>query len=253
MPSNGGKILVPSLVGGLLLLVACGGPSQERHASTSPLRSASATDRPEPEATEGISQPRTDDGPSNPRELPDGVAATYYADMAELAEIMRLSDPPSVTPIRAVTRDEIDQVKADCLTEQGFPAEVEDSGGISYEVPSGQQGSARIASYTCSGQYPLRERYSQTLSEEQLQVYYDWIVEETIPCMQDLGYPTPEPPTLETFMAEYAKSNALFFPDGDLDPGSIADDMHTVLEHCEVMPPDKELYGQSKISGSSQL
>lgn len=245
MPSNDGKLLVPSLVVGLLLLVACGGSSQERPTSTSPLRSASATDRPEFEATEGIGQPRTDDVPSNPRELPDGVAATYYADMAELAELMRISDPPSVTPIRAVTRDEIDQVKADCLTGQGFPAKVENSGGISYEVPPGQQESARMASYVCSGHYPLHERYSQTLSEEQLRVYYNWIVEETIPCMQNLGYPTPEPPTLETFMAEYLESNALFFPDGNLDPGSIADDMHTVIEHCEVMPPDEELYGQS--------
>lgn len=51
------------------------------------------------------------------------------------------------------------------------------------------------------------------------------------------------PPTLETSVAAYEARGELFFPDTELDPSTIAGDMMTIMEQCEVMPPDEEFYG----------
>ncbi len=176
--------------------------------------------------------------------LPPGVPATYYADMAEWAEIINLDDPPSVEPVRAVGKDEIDQVMVDCLVEFGVDARLEPSGGFSVHSSDREQGEANERlEFICMGRYPLHERYQQSFASEQLEVYYEWMVEETIPCMQSLGYPTPTPPSKETFVAAYEARGELFFPDTELDPSTMAGDMVTIMEQCEVMPPDEELYG----------
>lgn len=156
---------------------------------------------------------------------------------------MNLADPPSVTPIRAVERDEFDQVQVDCLTEQGVDAHLEPSGGFSYQSGAGQEDATKVAHFTCLGRYPMHERYGRQFTPGQLETFYAWMVEETIPCMQSLGYPTPVPPTKETFVAAYEARGELFFPDTELDPATIAGDMVTIMEQCEVMPPDEELYG----------
>lgn len=175
--------------------------------------------------------------------LPPGVPATYHADMAYQAESMNLTDPPAVTPIRAVDQDEFDQVQVDCLMEHGVDAQLEPSGGFSYESGLGQEDATNLAHYTCLGRYPMHERYGQQFTPEQLEIYYAWMVEKTIPCMESLGYPTPVPPTKETFVANYEARGELFFPDTELDPSTIAGDMMTIMEQCEVMPPDDEFYG----------
>lgn len=179
-----------------------------------------------------------------PGALPPGVPATYYADMAYHAEVLKLSEPPDVKPIRAVDRVEFDQVQVDCLVEHGVDAQVEPSGGLSYGVAAGQpEEPVNLASYICLARYPMHERYSQQFTADQLETYYAWMVEETIPCMESLGYPTPTPPSKETFVAAYEARGELFFPDTELDPSTIAGDMMKIMEQCEVMPPDEELYG----------
>lgn len=176
--------------------------------------------------------------------LPPGVPATYYADMAEWAEIITLNDPPTVHPLRAVDQDEYDRVQVDCLVEFGVDARLEPSGGFSVHSGDREQGEANERlEFICLGRYPLHERYQQRFALEQLEVYYAWMVEETIPCMESLGYPTPVPPTKETFVANYEARGELFFPDTELDPSTIAGDMVTIMEQCDVMPPDEALYG----------
>lgn len=186
----------------------------------------------------------TDEEAVTSRSLPPGVPATYYADMAEWAEVINLDDPPPVHPLRAVDKDEFDRVQVDCLVEFGVDARLEPSGGFSVHSIDAAQGEANERlEFICLGMYPLHERYQQQLASEQLEVYYTWMVEETIPCIESLGYPTPTPPSMETFLATYEASGKLFFPDTELDPATIAADMVTIMGQCEVMPPDEKLYG----------
>ncbi|WP_162801956.1 hypothetical protein [Ornithinimicrobium murale] len=163
--------------------------------------------------------------------------------MAELAADAGITDPPRIAPKRAVTPQEIDQIMADCMTDHGFPAVVKDGGGWGYEVPAGQSDAAALVSYSCKALYPMAAEFVTPLSADQLRVYYDWLVEETIPCMQSLGYPTPEPPTFETYAANYEASQALFFADAALDPAEVGGAMPDILSNCQALPPDDLLYG----------
>lgn len=130
------------------------------------------------------------------------------------------------------------------MVEFGVDARLEANGGFSIHASDLEQDEANERlGFICMGRYPLHERYHQQLATEQLEIYYAWMVEETIPCMQSLGYRTPEPPTMETFVANYEARGELFFPDTELDPSTIAGDMMKIMKQCEVMPPDEELYG----------
>lgn len=181
--------------------------------------------------------------PTDAPSLPPGVPDTYYADLAKLAAGIGLVNPPPVAPIRAVSRQEIDQVMADCMTNEGFPTEVQESGGWAYDVPQGQREAANLASYVCQARYPLAAKFVAPLTIGQLRIYYDWQVEETMPCMDSLDYPTPEPPTFETYVANHEVNQAVFFADGALDSATIGEAMSDIMDKCQVVPPDDLLYG----------
>lgn len=125
-----------------------------------------------------------------------------------------------------------------CLTEAGFPVTVGELGDVGMDVASPDQMSAYDrAMYVCMAQYPVESRYAEALTDDQLQIYYDWVLENPVACMRERGHPVAEPPTLPTFIANYRSSGELnFFADG-LPAGQEGDIMSDVLEHCETELP----------------
>lgn len=224
------------VVGGFVLLVLGGCSSSEDDQSEAKASAA-------PRHTESLADPGNADDVDRP-DAATSVPDEHREDMAELARGLGITDPPDVDPVRAITREEQPFVMADCLTQAGFPSEADPSDGSwGTRANQDQLEAMRLAEFTCLGQYPLMERYTATWDEEQLTVQYDWLRDEVLPCMQDLGYPTPVMPTQEVFVAMYAEQGRLWFPDGELDRDTIAADMGRVMEECEVFPPDEVLYG----------
>lgn len=123
--------------------------------------------------------------------------------MADAAEAHSLAqeDLPEVELVRYVTRSENLDVLAECMTDQGFPPAAS-QGGLLWEVPPEQEYDLGIAQYVCTGRYPIDPRLIQPLDRAQLEIAYDWLVEETIPCIEDLGYTVPAPPSLESYLAD---------------------------------------------------
>lgn len=228
-----GSAIVWGLMGVALVLAGCGGGqvSQDQVTTTGDSVASSSS------STESSANTSSSSG-----SLPPGVPATYYEDMAAVARDFGITDPPDVAPVRAISLSESAQVTADCLTGQGFPSRVED-GSTVLEFDTAQREAARLAQYVCLSRYPTHETYTRPLSETQQRVFYDWMVEETLPCMQDLGYPAPEPPSFETFSADYERGE-LWFPDTELT--SLADDMNVIMDACQVLPPDDVLYGSDR-------
>lgn len=173
---------------------------------------------------------------------PSGVPATYDEDMEQLANGMRLADPPAVQPIRAVGFTELPQVMATCLTEAGFPTSVSESGEEWEGEGTKSQAGARLAAeYVCLGLYPLAEIYSRPWTPDQVAQYRDWMVQETLPCIRDLGYEAPQDPTLEDIAAQEALGR-LWDPMLLL-PGNNRQAIDDVLDRCELEPPPDEFYG----------
>ncbi|WP_162802149.1 hypothetical protein [Ornithinimicrobium murale] len=131
---------------------------------------------------------------------------------------------------------------ADCLTAEGFPAEADPDGSWGFGAAPGQHEAAMLAEYVCLARYPLAAEYVEPLDPVQLRVHYDWLIEETLPCMAGLGYPIPEPPSWPTYQEQYATDGSIFFADEALDPATIASDMSIITADCEVKPPSDLLY-----------
>lgn len=196
------------------------------------------------DATSAPSRASTQSTVAEPQTLPPGVPDTYREDMQAMAQGYGITEPPDVTPIRAVNNREQAQVMAECMTAKGFTTVV-GSDGRSWVTSAErvQADAMRLAEYQCIGEYPLAAQFAQKFDERQLQVHYDWMRHEVVPCMQGLGYPTPEIPSLETVTSNYAAGGPLWFPDTELDPATIADDMAVIMEECEIFPPNDLLYG----------
>lgn len=114
-------------------------------------------------------------------------------------------EPPAVQPVRTVDTAEWNTtIQPECMAEQGFPTTEDQHGqaGISFDLS--QEDDLKRATYICMAKYPLDEKYLRPYSLSQLRILYDWRVEHTIPCMKSDGVSPPEPPSFETFVAEYA-------------------------------------------------
>lgn len=181
-------------------------------------------------------------GPSEAAAVTDVVDAPehYETTMRSHALSLGIDDPPAVRPVRVVRPDEVEQLIATCLTELGFPATADPNGGVGYESAPGQELAGAVAEYTCLGRYPLADQYVQPLSREQRVVYYDWQVDEVLPCLTALGYPAPEIPSRDVYLS----GDVIWFlePPG-LEGAELAEAMAELMRECEPMPPTELVYG----------
>lgn len=176
------------------------------------------------------------------RVLP-GVPDNYGELMADRAEMLGLENPPKVAPIRVVTRDEYYAVQQSCLAELGFQTEVApDADGLTLELADGQFEAYSIADYTCSGQYPLHKAYREELSEEQLQVYFDWNRGVVSACMSELGHQPSEPPSFPVFVEEYRAGRGMWVPFDNVPEAFFTETMTELSKHCELEPKDEAVF-----------
>lgn len=171
------------------------------------------------------------------------VPEHYVTTMRSYALSLGIDQPPAVSPVRVVGPEEIEQLVATCLTELGFPATADPHGGVGYESGPRQEQAGAIAEYTCLGRYPLADEFVQPLSQEQKAVYYDWQVDEVLPCLTALGYPAPDVPSREVYLS----GDVIWFlePPG-LEGPELAEAMAEVARECEPTPPVHLVYGPAE-------
>lgn len=179
---------------------------------------------------------------------------TALAPLTHEEELERLAvdfglDPrslPQVDVVREISPEESDEVTSECMTEQGFPPDRE-GGTMSWTTPDGQLLGLNTALYVCQAKYPVAHRYRESLSRAQLELVYDHQVEVMVPCIRELGYDVPEPPSRERFLERDGAWEEL----GELEPQVVQDAIRTgrwesyqdFLDACPPMPPQDVLYG----------
>lgn len=167
----------------------------------------------------------------------------------DLADSMDITDPPRVELIREITPGESEEVYSQCLSEAGWTLTRSDEAGDSYfDIPASQQEAFALSRYTCILQYPVAERFTRELTEEQFGILYDYWTERTVPCFTELGYDVGEVPTLETFLADPSWHPAIAIQDqisADVRSGRWEDFDHAMYEVCPG-PPDDLLYGSGR-------
>lgn len=172
-----------------------------------------------------------------PAQAPEAGAEAREEWLMGWAQSRGISDPPEVPVVREVRPEEMGALVVQCLTDQGFDAEFfpeDDSWGL--DAAPGQGEAAALAEYICIAQHPLMDVFVLPLSDDRLRASYVWHVETTIPCLQGMGHSTPEPPTLETYIATYRATGGQWMAQAE------AALPHEAWEECPPLPPTGELF-----------
>lgn len=153
--------------------------------------------------------------------------------LAELAKMLRIKNPPQVETVRRVRPDERWSLIGECLSTEGFPQ----SSTKMFTWGPGQKEQYDLAFYTCSARYPLLPVFSHPPTEAQFRVYYQYYLSETIPCLEKAGYTVSDVPSLESYL-ESVKNGKPWMPvpagQGASEGGTPAD--------CSYSPPPQLLY-----------
>lgn len=128
------------------------------------------------------------------------VEGRHAEELRGLADDLGIVDPPAVDVVRVVALDESVGARQLCMEELGFPVEGPTAGILEWEVSEGQQEAFSLALYTCTARYPIAAEDMAPLDETQMGALYDHWQDETIPCLEALGYAVEQPPSRESFV-----------------------------------------------------
>jgi hypothetical protein len=187
---------------------------------------------PDVHQTGSISDPEPSDRPAE--NLDAGTLAYLKANADALARQLKISNPPSVAPVRLISLADYASTQIACLNHAGFTAkETADGEGISYPpvTDPGLKATLNLAIYTCELQYPTQEKYMTPLSTKGLQALYDYRAGPLIECLKKQGYTvTDRVPSRAVFV----QSNGSWSPYASL---SIRDrDLKKVFATCPQTP-----------------
>lgn len=220
-------------MGAVLLLSACSGgtdpgpPSQtERPPSQSQQSEASGS-------RAAGSEPV--DSPPEPTVLPPVTREDLLREWWQNAGLD--GEPLPVELVREVSDEEYAEVQRECMTEAGWPPEDE---GLSWNAPADQAEALGLAMYTCWAQFPTSIAFVQPYDYEQLDVIYDWVLDEAIPCYAEQGHIVKEVPSRESFAGEYFATRGFWTPTDGLDLGM--NETMELEEVCPRMPPRDVLF-----------
>ncbi|QHC54510.1 hypothetical protein [Rathayibacter tanaceti] len=146
-------------------------------------------------------------------------------------------DRPVVEVVRKVSLDEWPASQAECMTDAGFPKEV-DNGGIGGFVPEGQEEAHDLASYICSASYPLDDEFSAPLSRSRLTELYTYFTNELTHCLESNDLQLEAAPSLNRFLDTYYTPES-WSPFNDVLANPESQDRYEELaESCPPMPLD---------------
>ncbi|MGX5681108.1 hypothetical protein [Schumannella luteola] len=141
----------------------------------------------------------------NNEESAEPYSLTVAADEAWARVTARFPDAtrPDVQFERHVTQDEWNEVRIQCLGEQGFIAEATEGGGLGGTIPDGQAEAFAIARYVCDVRFPMDPRFTTDLTETQLEHLYEYFADSLTGCLESEGFNIASPPSLEVFVSTY--------------------------------------------------
>lgn len=193
----------------------------------------------------GCTTPGEDGSPSpeqSPARAPTPSASPAYVTRADyldrIAGMFQVDDPPAVEVVRVVEPEELQPLVTQCMAEAGFVA---DSSGT-YTFPEDQTASLHLNFYICYAKYPIDDRYLQPMTTDQRLYVRTYWIESAIPCLADLGYVIPQPPTEETYLASLGTPDE-YIVSGELhELGLSQSTIDAALAECPEMPRAADVY-----------
>lgn len=152
---------------------------------------------------------------------------------------------PSDDFVRFVTVEDAAEVWVECIRSEGFPVTLLPGNGVGYQdVPPAQGAAATAAGDLCSRRFPIDPLYLEPFNAAQLDFLYDFYVEESVPCLEGLGFTGFDPPAQATFAATYGGQET-WTPFSDITEEQITltgIGIEEAEQTCPQVPPSDELY-----------
>lgn len=172
---------------------------------------------------------------------PEDYQRLYLEFVDGLQEQHLLDSPVEPQLVRYVDETEWAVAQVSCLTEAGFPAEVNAQRGITFgNIPVEQAEAQREAAAACAAKYPVDPRYNLPLPRKRAELQYEFLVDTVGPCVESLGYSLSSPPSLQVWLDEYYASGFAWDPYGEVleqtSPGG--SDLDDVYQRCTNINPD---------------
>lgn len=113
----------------------------------------------------------------------------------DIKRIYGIDDPPTIAVVYTPSEETRSKVIEECLSGQGFVGNAEDG----WSVPEAQMAALNLAMYICDSRYPLSPAEPPLTEDQRITLFTYWVEVQT-PCLKQLGYKIPEPPTLEVWL-----------------------------------------------------
>jgi hypothetical protein len=143
---------------------------------------------------------------------------------------------PDAEFVRIVTDEEWAPAIAGCMNELGFPdVEAMDDGSVvSGEVSASQRQAYDFASYECNVRYPVDPKFSEPLTNEQIDNLYAYYKDTLAPCLEDQGYQISPAPSLQTFRQTY--NSGPWLPYAEVVASVTPDELQDLYDVCPDVP-----------------
>ena len=173
-----------------------------------------------------------------------GSAADALRDRWEYSGLP--GDPPVVDVVRVVTSAEYNEIWPGCMEEQGFPTSTDQFGQPWIKFEREHEADVELASYICEAKYPMEQKYYDPYTDEQLRTLYDWRVGTNMPCLRSHGLEPSDPPSFESFVAEYRSTGYKTWSPKTAPELVVPPEKRDIVdEECPDTPPEEILYPSS--------
>lgn len=146
--------------------------------------------------------------------------------------------PPDPGIDRWLEVGEWGHVMAECIQQGGFDA-FESQGGFGVgDRPLEQEGALRLVIYDCKARFPSNPYVNQPLPRVRAEQQYHYLVDSVVPCLEDLGYPVQEPPSLDVWLSDYYQGKGEEWSPFRYVSVFSANEMDMIYDECPKFPPD---------------
>ena len=145
---------------------------------------------------------------------------------------------PDTTSIRIVSPDDWAGAITGCMNDGGFPevAARHDGGVDAGAVNAEQQEAYDLTYFACTAQYPVDPKYSEPLTDAQVERLYRYYKDDLAPCLEDQGFTISAAPSEQLFFETYESEP--WIPYGEIIMLVSPEQLQNLQKSCPEEPAD---------------
>jgi hypothetical protein len=145
---------------------------------------------------------------------------------------------PAAKLVKLTSPDSWPDAMVGCMHDAGF-ADVtvgDDQSIQSGSIPTAQSQDYDVAMYACGVMFPLDPKYSEPLTNRQVDLLYRYYKDSLAPCLEKQGYTISAAPSLQVFEQSY--QSGPWLPYAQVADSVTPEQLTALKKICPELPPD---------------